>query len=52
MFNGNQILLHRRYSFDVVVGFGWSRNPNSYAEGNAPIGRPSHLGQDKGDDPD
>ena len=53
MFNGNEILPHRRNSlFDVVVGFVWSRNSDSYAEGNAPIGRPSHLGQDNGDDPD
>jgi len=36
--------------FEVVVG---SRDPDSYAEGNAPIGRAaSHSGQDKGDDLD
>jgi hypothetical protein len=53
MFNGNQVLPHRRYSsFDVVEGFVWSRDPDIYAEGNTPIGRASHLGQDKGDDPD
>lgn len=53
MFNGNKILPHRRNSlFDVVVRFVWSRKPDSYAEGNTPIGNPSHLGQDKSDDPD
>jgi hypothetical protein len=30
----------------------WSRDPDSYAEGNAPIGRASHSGQDKGEDLD
>jgi hypothetical protein len=53
MFNGNQVLPHQRYfSFDVVVGLVWSRDPDSYAKGNALNGRASHSGQVKGDDPD
>jgi len=40
---------HRRYPYsDVVVGFAWSRVPESYVGGSAATGRPSQTGQVKG----
>jgi hypothetical protein len=38
--------------FDVVVGFEWSNEPESYAGGSVASGRMSHSRQVKGDDPD
>jgi hypothetical protein len=38
--------------FDVVVGFVWTNDPNSYAGGSVATGRASHARQVKGDDPD
>jgi hypothetical protein len=37
--------------FDVVIGFGWSDDRESYAGGSITTGRGSHAGQVKGDDP-
>jgi hypothetical protein len=35
-----------------VEGLAWSLDPESYAGGSIAIGRDSHAGQVKGDDPD
>jgi hypothetical protein len=44
---------HQRYPyFDVVVGFAWSRDPESYANGSIPTGKASHAGQVKCGGPD
>jgi hypothetical protein len=37
--------------FDVVVGLGWSYDPESYAGSSVAAGRVSHAGQVKGDYP-
>jgi hypothetical protein len=43
----------RRYPyFDIVVGLGWSYDPESYVGGSVAAGRVSHVGQVKGNDPD
>jgi hypothetical protein len=44
--------LRRHHYFDVVVGFAWSNDPESYADGSVATGRVPHAGQVKGDDPD
>jgi hypothetical protein len=38
--------------FEVVRGFDWSNDPESYAGGNVATGRASLAGKVKGDDPD
>jgi hypothetical protein len=38
--------------FVIVVGFLQSNDPESYASGSVAIGRASHAGQVKGEDPD
>jgi hypothetical protein len=38
--------------FDVVVGFVWSHDPESYAGGSIVTGKGTHAGQVKGDAPD
>jgi len=35
-----------------VVGFAWSKDPESYAGSSVTTGRASHAGQIKDDDPD
>jgi hypothetical protein len=43
----------RRYPyFDVVVGFAWLNDPESYAGYSIATGRASHARQVEGDDPD
>jgi len=43
----------RSYPYlDVVVGFAWSYDPESYAGGSVATGSASHARQVKGDDPD
>ena len=38
--------------FDVVMGLGWSNDPESYASVSGAIGRASHAREVKGNDPD
>ena len=38
--------------FDIVIGFVWSNDPESYDGGNAATSAASHVGQVEGDDPD
>jgi hypothetical protein len=42
----------RYHYFDVMVEFAWSYDPESYDSSSIAIGRVSHAGQVKGDDPD
>ena len=43
----------RKYLYvDVVVGFAWPKDPESYAGGSVATGRATHARQVKGDDPD
>jgi len=37
---------------NLVVGFVWSKDIESYAGGNIATGRASHSGEVEGDDPD
>jgi hypothetical protein len=38
--------------FDIVIGFAWSNDSESYAGGNVATSMAAHVGQVKGDDPD
>jgi hypothetical protein len=38
--------------FDKVVGLVWSEDPEGYVNDSVAIGKASHAGQVKGDDPD
>ena len=38
--------------FEIMIGFAWSNDPESYAGGNVATSRAAHVGQVEGDDPD